>query len=99
MKALLKWMIRGYAFVLSPMTGAKCRFYPTCSAYAIEAIDRHGAAKGVLMAGKRLLKCHPYHKGDMIDPVPASIDWADILSYKRGTRRCACQDHKVKDQN
>lgn len=99
MKTLLKTLIRGYAYLISPLTGAKCRFYPTCSAYAAEAIDTHGAMKGVVMGAKRILKCHPWHKGNMLDPVPASIDWAGIMGYKRANP-CHCdkkQDVKEND--
>jgi len=52
------------------MMGQSCRFYPTCSAYALEAIERHGSIKGLYLTVKRLMKYHPYHKGDHIDPVP-----------------------------
>lgn len=69
MKTLLRLLLRGYQIGISPWLGPRCRFYPSCSHYALEAIDRHGAAKGSLLAGKRLLKCHPWHPGG-IDPVP-----------------------------
>jgi putative membrane protein insertion efficiency factor len=71
MKTLLRLLLRGYQIGISPWLGPRCRFYPTCSNYALEAIDRHGAAKGSLLAGKRLLKCHPWHPGGL-DPVPAA---------------------------
>jgi putative membrane protein insertion efficiency factor len=62
-------VVRAYQVVLSPMTGGACRFTPTCSAYAIEAIERHGAARGLWLAIKRLARCHPWGGfGD--DPVP-----------------------------
>ncbi len=99
MKTVLKFLIRVYAYILSPLTGPNCRFYPTCSAYAHEAIDRHGAGKGVVLAAKRICKCHPYHKGEMIDPVPASIDWKDILGYKRGSCPCGHPATATKDQS
>ena len=81
-RLILKSLIKVYAYLVSPLTGAKCRFHPSCSTYAIEAIERHGAAKGAVMAVNRLMKCHPWHKGEMLDPVPASIDWAGIIGYK-----------------
>ena len=93
MKTILKFLIRAYAYAISPLMGAKCRFYPTCSGYTADAIDAHGAAKGVVLGAKRLMKCHPYYKGPMIDPVPERIDWGTILGYKREPRACACQDH------
>lgn len=97
-RILLKSFIKAYAYLISPLMGAKCRFYPTCSAYAMEAIDRHGAGKGMIMAVKRLLKCHPWHKGDMLDPVPASIDWAGVIGYKASNPEtgCNCHNHKEK---
>ncbi len=91
MKIILTALIRAYGYVISPLSGAKCRFYPTCSAYTAEAINTHGAAKGVLMGIKRIAKCHPYYKGPMIDKVPERIDWAAILGYKR--RECQCSQH------
>lgn len=69
MAGVLKGLIRLYQLTLSPLLGGSCRFEPTCSSYAIEAIDRHGPAKGVRMAAKRLLRCHPYG-GNGYDPVP-----------------------------
>jgi putative membrane protein insertion efficiency factor len=52
-----------YRACLSPLLGPACRFYPTCSVYAQDAIERHGMVRGLLMAGRRLLKCHPFHPG------------------------------------
>ncbi|MDO8176754.1 MAG: membrane protein insertion efficiency factor YidD [Undibacterium sp.] len=69
MKALLLLLLRGYQFAISPMLGQNCRFYPSCSEYATEAIREYGACKGSLMAGKRLCKCHPWHPGG-VDIVP-----------------------------
>jgi putative membrane protein insertion efficiency factor len=69
MKAVLIPMIRGYQYLLRPMLGNNCRFYPSCSDYAREAIERYGAAKGVWLATRRIGRCHPWHSGG-IDPVP-----------------------------
>ncbi len=69
MKTLLQLFLRLYQLALSPYLGQNCRFYPSCSAYAMEAIGRHGAARGTLLAGRRLCKCHPWHAGG-VDPVP-----------------------------
>jgi putative membrane protein insertion efficiency factor len=62
-------LIRVYQWTLSPMLGARCRFYPSCSCYAHEAILRHGALTGAWLAAKRLLRCHPFSPGGY-DPVP-----------------------------
>lgn len=69
MKTVLMALIDGYRLLLSPFFGTQCRFYPTCSAYAREAIDAHGALRGAWLALKRILKCHPWHAGG-VDPVP-----------------------------
>mgnify|MGYP002518512633 CR=1 FL=1 len=70
MKHVLKALIRFYQRCISPYTPASCRFTPTCSAYAKEAIEKHGALKGGWLTLRRLLKCHPFYKGDPYDPVP-----------------------------
>lgn len=62
-------IIRFYQKEISPLKGPTCRFYPTCSAYAIEAIKKYGAIKGGFLAIKRILRCHPFSKGGY-DPVP-----------------------------
>ena len=70
MKKLLLSMIRFYRRCISPYKPACCRFTPTCSAYAMEAIEKYGAVKGGFLALKRFLRCNPFYKGDFIDPVP-----------------------------
>ena len=70
MKHLLLALIRVYQRAISPYTPATCRFSPTCSAYAYEAITKYGAIKGGFLALKRFLRCHPFYKGDPYDPVP-----------------------------
>ena len=62
-------LIKGYQYCISPMLGPHCRFTPTCSQYAKDAIQQHGALKGTTLAIKRICKCHPFHCGG-IDPVP-----------------------------
>lgn len=62
-------VLRFYKRFLSPLLPRACRFEPTCSVYAREAIERHGLARGIALAAKRLLRCHPFHKGGL-DPVP-----------------------------
>lgn len=69
MRAALIALIRGYQWFVSPLLGPHCRFYPSCSQYACEAIARHGAARGIWLAVRRLLRCHPWHPGG-VDPVP-----------------------------
>ena len=69
MKKLLLWLISFYRRNISPMKPPCCRFIPTCSEYALEAVEKYGAFKGGLMALRRVLKCHPFHKGGY-DPVP-----------------------------
>jgi putative membrane protein insertion efficiency factor len=69
MKTLLLLLVRGYQLGISPFLGQNCRFYPSCSHYALEAIGRHGAMRGGWLATKRLCKCHPWHPGG-VDPVP-----------------------------
>ena len=69
-RALLR-LVRFYSRAISPALPARCRFYPTCSAYAAEAIERHGAARGSWLALRRLLKCAPWHPGG-VDLVPGT---------------------------
>ena len=66
---LLIALVTAYRYMLSPMLGRHCRFYPSCSAYAVEALERHGALRGAWLAVKRLARCHPWHPGGY-DPVP-----------------------------
>ena len=86
MKALLLLTLRGYRFFLSPWIGNQCRYWPTCSAYAIEAIEIHGAARGTWLAACRLARCHPYAGGG-VDPVPQSFHW-----------RCTCAQSSPRPQ-
>ena len=69
MKAALLLLIRFYRAAISPLFPPSCRYVPTCSAYAMEAIGKYGAAKGGWLALRRILRCHPFHKGGY-DPVP-----------------------------
>ncbi len=69
MKTLLVLLVRGYQIVLSPWIGQSCRFTPTCSNYAIDALKEHGALRGSWMAIRRIGRCHPWHEGGH-DPVP-----------------------------
>ncbi|MGC9215224.1 membrane protein insertion efficiency factor YidD [Acidithiobacillus sp.] len=62
-------VVRGYQYVISPMLGHNCRFFPTCSEYTCQAIERYGIAKGSWLGIKRISRCHPWHPGG-VDPVP-----------------------------
>jgi len=66
---MLMAIIKFYKYFISPLLGSNCRFYPSCSSYSLEALQRHGAIIGCYLTLKRLLKCHPFHQGG-IDPVP-----------------------------
>ena len=69
MRRILMFLITAYRYLLSPWLGQNCRFYPSCSCYAHDAIERHGSIKGGWLTIKRLLRCHPWHEGGF-DPVP-----------------------------
>lgn len=69
MKFILKGIIRFYQKFISPLKPPSCRFYPTCSQYGLEAIEKHGAVKGSWLTIRRISKCHPFHEGGF-DPVP-----------------------------
>ena len=69
MKKILILLIRFYQKFISPLFPAKCRYYPTCSQYTLEAIQEYGAIKGTYLGIRRILKCHPFHEGGY-DPVP-----------------------------
>lgn len=69
MKILVIGFFRFYQKFISPLTPPSCRFYPTCSHYGVEAVEKHGALKGSFLAVKRILRCHPFDEGGY-DPVP-----------------------------
>jgi putative membrane protein insertion efficiency factor len=69
MRFVLKFLIRVYQIALSPLLGPNCRYYPTCSQFAIEALEVHGSRKGAWLTIKRIARCHPWHEGGF-DPVP-----------------------------
>jgi uncharacterized protein len=66
---VLRGLIRGYQLVISPWLGTRCRFHPSCSRYAYDAIEAHGAVSGSLLAVRRVCRCHPFNAGGY-DPVP-----------------------------
>ncbi|MFZ2725217.1 MAG: membrane protein insertion efficiency factor YidD [Methylococcaceae bacterium] len=72
MRRLIIAIIKFYQYFISPLLGNHCRFYPSCSQYSVEALQRHGVIIGCYLTLRRLLKCHPFHEGG-IDPVPEKI--------------------------
>ena len=78
MKDPLAWVIvaflRCYRKLISPIYGDVCRYYPSCSAYALEAVSAHGSWRGVYLAGRRICRCHPWASGG-VDPVPRTFSW------------------------
>lgn len=66
---LLVFLVRAYQVAIGPLLPSSCRYFPSCSVYAIEALQRHGALRGSLLAAKRIARCHPFHVGGY-DPVP-----------------------------
>lgn len=69
MKILLIGLVRVYQYAISPFFGRRCRYFPSCSEYTVEAIEKHGALRGGWLGAKRICRCHPWHPGGY-DPVP-----------------------------
>lgn len=82
MKRILRWMIRFYQLVISPSIPPRCRYYPTCSSYALDAIALHGALRGSLLSMRRIARCHPWG-GYGYDPVPAKPRYYVYLPERR----------------
>lgn len=84
MKYALLLLLRLYKLAISPLLGQNCRFYPSCSDYAYEAVATHGAIKGTLLAGRRLCKCHPWHAGG-VDNVPPKTS---AVAFPESSEKC-----------
>lgn len=81
---MIRLVIRGYQLCISPFIASRCRFYPSCSHYALEALEHHGALRGSWMSIKRLLRCHPFNEGGF-DPVPVSAAKTAVKTLKAQT--------------
>jgi putative membrane protein insertion efficiency factor len=84
MRALLIRLIHLYRLLLSPLMGQQCRFYPTCSHYTEEALQKHGSLKGLFLGARRILKCHPWHEGGF-DRVPENHNDSTLKSPQHNT--------------
>jgi putative membrane protein insertion efficiency factor len=84
MKYVLILLLKAYRLVISPLYGNVCRYYPSCSAYALRAVEVHGALKGSWLAGRRLLRCHPWTPGGY-DPVPGTPEYDEEALLQAGT--------------
>jgi hypothetical protein len=76
-------LIKLYRSFISPLTGPSCRFTPTCSAYTIEAIEKHGVIKGMMLGSWRILRCNPWNKCNHDDPVPETFQIRQLITSKR----------------
>ncbi len=92
MKFLLVALLRGYRAVISPLYGQVCRYYPSCSAYALDAVRTHGAARGSWLAVRRVGRCHPWAAGGY-DPVPGLIPQSEDPSERQSERQPVPQQH------
>lgn len=90
MKYLLIGLLKAYRAVISPLYGNVCKYYPTCSAYALEAVTVHGAAKGSWLAARRLASCHPWSLGGY-DPVPGTAA-AAAWEQEQAEKASCCSD-------
>jgi len=87
----LRFAIRVYQLFIAPLLGPRCRFHPSCSAYAAEAIGRHGAVAGSWLAAKRVARCHPWCDGGY-DPVPENVTGLNLTHRSKAHRSCCVPD-------
>ena len=80
-KAFLILLIKTYQKTISPMFGQKCRHHPSCSSFGIEAIEKHGPIKGIILTTARVIRCNPWSLGGF-DPVPENVNYKKIKSFK-----------------
>jgi uncharacterized protein len=73
-KAFILFLLKGYKSLISPLLGQRCRFYPSCSTYTMQAVERFGAVRGSWLGACRVCRCHPLHPGGL-DPVPDTFTW------------------------
>ncbi len=88
---MIRALLRAYQLLVSPLLGPRCRFHPSCSQYALDALAAHGTVRGGALALRRLARCHPWHPGGY-DPVPANFE-APELASRTPTRACHA-DHR-----
>ena len=91
MKHVLIFLLKVYRLVISPLYGNVCRYYPSCSAYALRAVEVHGAFRGSWLAARRLLRCHPWAPGGY-DPVPGTPEHAEEMA-EQAARHAALHQH------
>jgi hypothetical protein len=89
---ILALPVRAYRIFLSPLLGPSCRYYPTCSDYALQALETHGALKGLGLAARRISRCHPWG-GSGLDPVPGTPDWDRVQSGEFCTGHSTSHHH------
>jgi putative membrane protein insertion efficiency factor len=91
---ILQAFIRFYSRFISRLLGQNCRFYPTCSCYVHEALEKHGALKGLYLGVWRILRCQPWGGKNWVDPVPDRFAWRDFFRYKRAGRNDISQKNE-----